>query len=175
MSRLLRLILNTGNLHSLIVLIKTADCTVKRMNHYLGSSIDSLFNSRCLMSGYNRLVADETHLYQTALIINTRFIIAVLIAQMDFHPCNPFAETVKEVPYNGFSILVELITPFNITIGIDLYLHENNRLLVLYISPAKETERLFEKRNLDFSIPIFLSKLSTIGFDALLLEQKEKI
>jgi len=67
------------------------------------------------------------------------------------------------------------ITPFNITIGIDLYLHENIRLLVLYISPAKETERLFEKRNLDFSIPIFLSKLSTIGFDALLLEQKEKI
>lgn len=84
-----------------------------------GGAVDGLLESGRLMADRDRLEADETGLQQAALILGAGFSVAVLVAEVDLHPCDVLAETVQGLPHYGFDLLGQRVVAFDVTIGVD--------------------------------------------------------
>jgi hypothetical protein len=80
------------------------------------------------MAHRDRLVASGTGFQQAALVLGTKLLIAVLVGEVDFHPCDLRGETVQGIPHDRFNLLREPLITLDVAISVDLDLHSSNLL-----------------------------------------------
>jgi hypothetical protein len=69
----------------------------------------------------------ETSLHHTAFVAPA-VLVTVLVAEVDFHPCDPFVESAQNVIHYIPNVGGKILSAFDIVVRIDLNLHLSSPL-----------------------------------------------
>jgi hypothetical protein len=86
------------------------------------SAFDSLVHARCLVSDCDRLASFEAGFHDAALVVRA-VLIAVLVAQVDFHSRDVIADSAQGMFHYSTDVSAQRLVAFDVMIRINLYLH----------------------------------------------------
>jgi hypothetical protein len=75
------------------------------------------------MSDRDGLQAFETGFHHAAQSVMANLLVAVLIAQVDLHPCDVIAESAQGILHYATDLSGQRLVTFDVMVGIDLDLH----------------------------------------------------
>jgi hypothetical protein len=99
------------------------DGTFDQSDQLTGSPLDGLVQRGSLMRGSNGLTPFKAGFHHAAHVPGAALLVAVLIAQVHFHPRDVIAEPAQGTVHDSPDVSGQRLTPFDIAVGIDLDLH----------------------------------------------------
>jgi hypothetical protein len=102
---------------------QTTDGVIEGRLQPLGGSVHGIKQSSCLVDASHWLTPLETGFNHTAFVVPSA-LVAILVTEMDFHPCDSIANVAQGSLNDGFNLRDQLFAARNVLVGHDLDLHD---------------------------------------------------
>jgi hypothetical protein len=89
----------------------------------ISSAVNGLIQGLGMVSDRNRLTAFEACFHHATHVVIAVLLVAVLIAQVDFHPGDVIADFAQGTFYDATDMSGQCLVTFDIVVGINLDLH----------------------------------------------------
>jgi hypothetical protein len=92
-------------------------------NQLVRGTVDGFVQGHGLVSDRDRLAAFEAGFNHAAYVVIAALLVAVLIAQVDFHSCDVIADFAQGTLHYATDLMGQRVVTFDVMVGIDLDLH----------------------------------------------------
>jgi len=107
---------------STLSIMSPPERALDQSNQLIGSPVDRMLNRRRLLGNRNGLPGFQASLHHATLVVLAS-LSAVLVAQMNLHPCNVIAHPVQGSFDHATDMIGQSLATFDVMVRIDLNLH----------------------------------------------------